>query len=100
MSSALPSIKSTESFSPTKSLNLFPYLTNDGVKSIPFIFNRNDQIVSQSISALTEFFNMVKDLRNAYWRLDQSEKLVYKSPFWYRVGLWKVDYSKKENPEL
>ena len=51
---------------------------NEKKKSIPFIFNRNDQIVSQSISALTEFFNMVKDLRNAYWRLDQSEKLVYK----------------------
>ena len=51
---------------------------NERKKSIPFIFNRNDQIVSQSISALTEFFNMVKDLRNAYWRLDQSEKLVYK----------------------
>ena len=50
---------------------------NDRKKSIPFIFNRNDQIVSQSVSALTEFFNMVTDLRNAYWRLDQSEKLVY-----------------------
>ena len=34
---------------------------NEKKKSIPFIFNRNDQIVSQSISALTEFFNMVKD---------------------------------------
>ncbi|MFL3006436.1 MAG: hypothetical protein ACJZ10_00360 [Candidatus Neomarinimicrobiota bacterium] len=51
---------------------------NERKKSISFIFNRNDQIVGQSISALTEFFNMVKDLRNAYWRLDQSEKLVYK----------------------
>ena len=50
---------------------------NDKKKSIPFIFDRNDQIVSQSTSALTEFFNMVKDLRNAHWRLDQSEKLVY-----------------------
>ena len=50
---------------------------NDKKKSIPFIFDRNDQIVSQSASALTEFFNMVKDLRNAHWRLDQSEKLVY-----------------------
>ena len=50
---------------------------NDRKKSISFIFNRNDQIVSQSVSALTEFFNMITDLRNAYWRLDQSEKLVY-----------------------
>jgi len=32
--------------------------------------------------------------------VEYPEKLVYRSPFWYRVGLWKVDYSKKENPEL
>ena len=50
---------------------------DDRKKSIPFIFNRNDQIVSQSLLALDEFFNLVKGLRNAYWRLDQSEKLVY-----------------------
>ena len=50
---------------------------NDRKKSIPYIFNRDDQIVSQSISALREFFNLVKDLRNAHWRLDQSKKLVY-----------------------
>ena len=50
---------------------------NDRKKSIPYIFNRDDQIVSQSISALKEFFNLVKDLRNAHWRLDQSKKLVY-----------------------
>ena len=50
---------------------------NDRKKSIPYIFNRDDQIVKQSVSALTEFFNLVKDLRNAHWRLDQSEKLVY-----------------------
>ena len=50
---------------------------NERKKSIPYIFNRDDQIVSQSISALKEFFNLVKDLRNAHWRLDQSKKLVY-----------------------
>ena len=50
---------------------------DDRKKSIPFIFNRNDQIVSQSLLELDEFFNLVKGLRNAYWRLDQSEKLVY-----------------------
>ena len=32
--------------------------------------------------------------------VEYPEKLVYRSPFWYRVGLWKVDYSKKENSEL
>ena len=46
-------------------------------KAIAYVFNRNDQVVRQGSSALTEFFNLVKDLRNAYWRLNQSEKLVY-----------------------
>ena len=32
--------------------------------------------------------------------VEYPDKLVFRSPFWYRVGLWKVDYSKKENPEL
>ena len=32
--------------------------------------------------------------------VEYPDKLVYRSPFWYRIGLWKVDYSKKENPEL
>ena len=32
--------------------------------------------------------------------VEYPEKLVYRNPFWYRVGLWKVDYSKKENSEL
>ena len=27
--------------------------------------------------------------------VEYPEKLVYKSPFWYRIGLWKVDYKKK-----
>jgi len=32
--------------------------------------------------------------------VEYPDKLVYRSPFWYRIGLWKVDYSKKENTEL
>ena len=32
--------------------------------------------------------------------VEYPEKLVYRSPFWYRIGLWKVDYSKKENTKL
>ena len=32
--------------------------------------------------------------------VEYPDKLVFKSPLWYRLGLWKVDYSKKENPEL
>ena len=32
--------------------------------------------------------------------VEYPDKLVFKSPLWYRLGLWKVDYSKKENPQL
>ena len=32
--------------------------------------------------------------------VEYPDKLVFRSPFMYRIGLWKVDYSKKENPEL
>ena len=32
--------------------------------------------------------------------VEYPDKLVFRSPFWYRIGLWKVDYSKKENPEV
>ena len=50
---------------------------------------------------LSEGENMRKILSVVKQReVEYPEKLVYKSPFWYRVGLWKVDYSKKENPEL
>ena len=47
------------------------------------------------------FENMRKILSVVKQReVEYPEKLVYRSPFWYRVGLWKVDYSKKENSEL
>ena len=32
--------------------------------------------------------------------VEYPDKLVFRSPLWYRLGLWKVDYSKKENTEL
>ena len=50
---------------------------------------------------LSEGENMRKILSVVKQReVEYPEKLVYRSPFWYRVGLWKVDYSKKENFEL
>jgi len=32
--------------------------------------------------------------------VEYPDKLVFRTPFWYRIGLWKVDYSKKENTKL
>ena len=73
---------------------------SDKKKSIPYIFNRSDQIVSQSVSALTEFFNMIKDLRNAYMRLDQS-KLVYENRYNKQYEKARLEYiSDSTNLEI
>ena len=66
---------------------------NERRKSIPFVFNRDDQIVRQGASALTEFFNLVKDLRNAHWRLKQSEKLVYETRYNKQFEKARAEYS-------
>ena len=74
---------------------------SDKKKSIPYIFNRSDQIVSQSVSALTEFFNMIKDLRNAYMRLDQSKKLVYENRYNKQYEKARLEYiSDSTNLEI
>ena len=62
-------------------------------KAIAYVFNRNDQIVRQGSSALTEFFNLVKDLRNAHWRLSQSEKLVYEMRYNKQFEKARAEYS-------
>lgn len=46
-------------------------------KSVPFIFNRQDEVVTKQSGALNEFFAMVNELRHANWRLDESKRLVY-----------------------
>ena len=46
-------------------------------KSVPYIFNRNDEIVAKQIDALGEFFAMTNELRHAIWRLEESKRLVY-----------------------
>jgi len=46
-------------------------------KSVPFMFNRSDEIVSNQKDALSEFFAMTNELRHAIWRLEESKRLVY-----------------------
>ena len=46
-------------------------------KSVPYVFNRDDETVTHQSSALNEFFAMVNELRHANWRLDESKRLVY-----------------------
>ena len=46
-------------------------------RSVPSVFNRDDNIVSQQTVALNEFFSMVNEIREANWRLEESRRLVY-----------------------
>ena len=46
-------------------------------RSVPSVFNRDDQITRNQSSALNEFFLKVDELRHAKWRLEQSKRLVY-----------------------
>ena len=46
-------------------------------KSVPFMFNRSDEIVSNQKDALGEFFAMINELRHAIWRFEESKRLVY-----------------------
>ena len=46
-------------------------------RSVPSVFNREDEIVSQQTKALNDFFLMANKLRQANWRLEESKRLVY-----------------------
>ena len=32
--------------------------------------------------------------------VEYPQKLEFDSPFWYKLGVWKVDYSKKVKTDL
>jgi hypothetical protein len=46
-------------------------------KSVPFTFNRKDEIVEKHTVSLNEFFAMANELRHLSWRLKESKQLVY-----------------------
>ncbi|MBH09748.1 MAG: hypothetical protein CMG74_05205 [Candidatus Marinimicrobia bacterium] len=50
---------------------------DEQLKSVPFIFNREDDIVSNQSQKITEFFAMINEIRFANWRLNESKRLVY-----------------------
>ena len=50
-------------------------------KSVPFLFNREDEIVTKQTKALAEFFAMVNELRHRHWRFEESKRLVYERKY-------------------
>ena len=47
------------------------------LKSVAFVFNRNDQIVDEQTKKISDFFSMVSDIRISRWRFKESKRLVY-----------------------
>ena len=50
---------------------------DEQLKSVPFVFNRQDKIVTNQSQKISEFFAMVNEIRYASWRFDESKRLVY-----------------------
>jgi len=50
---------------------------DEQLKSVPFIFNRQDKIVIEQSQKVSEFFSMINKIRFANWRFKESNRLVY-----------------------
>ena len=50
---------------------------DEQLKSVPFVFNRQDKIVTNQSHKISEFFAMVNEIRFASWRFNESKRLVY-----------------------
>lgn len=50
-------------------------------KSVPFIFNRNKNIVNDQLSKIDNFFISINNLRSAIWRFKQSKQLYYERKY-------------------
>jgi hypothetical protein len=50
---------------------------DEQLKSVPFVFNRQDKIVTDQSQKISEFFSMVNEIRFANWRFNESKRLVY-----------------------
>ncbi len=46
-------------------------------KSVPFLFNREDEIVTKQTKALAEFFAILNELRHRHCWFDEKTRLVY-----------------------
>ena len=50
-------------------------------KSVPFIFNREKNIVVSQLAAIDEFFKILNDLRSARFRYNESKQLYYERKY-------------------
>lgn len=47
-------------------------------KSVPYLFNRNAEVVESQVQAIRRFFILAQDIRQARVRFNQSNELVYR----------------------
>ena len=54
---------------------------NNQLKSVPFIFNRDDEMSSIQLNNIDDFFVKVKKLRLIYWKLFESRQLMFERKY-------------------
>ncbi|HIA79027.1 MAG TPA: HDIG domain-containing protein [Candidatus Marinimicrobia bacterium] len=54
---------------------------DERIKSVPYVFNRDEKIVEMQINALDAFFATVNELRYAMWRFNESKQLVFERKY-------------------
>ena len=64
----------------------------DKKKSIPYVFNRNDEIVIKQSGDLEDFFSVIEKLRYSSWRLSQSKILVYERRYHKQYEKARLEY--------
>ncbi len=50
-------------------------------KSVPFIFNREKNIVDKQLAGINDFFKSINDLRSARFRYNESKQLYYERKY-------------------
>ena len=64
-----------------KSVNQYENDKKIEKKSVPFIFNRNKNIVNNQLLNIDKFFIAINNLRSAIWRFKQSKQLYYERKY-------------------
>ena len=64
-----------------KSINQYENDKKIEKKSVPFIFNRDKNIVNNQLSNIDKFFISINNLRSAIWRFKQSKQLYYERKY-------------------
>ena len=72
-----------------------------GLSKIILPISHTKNLISAYLFIMKKGENMKKIMTVVKQReVEYPEKLEFYSPFWYKLGIWKVDYSKKIKTDL